>query len=221
MPWKVQRWVTPGGTRRAGPDAGTPVLRQVALGALGPQPSPGAARTAFLAAGRRSTARVASSCVGGTGRRSCWGGAFWNLLQLSFLECTEGAGSLPSWGCDITSDEMTPCVSGALGARRVLLPGENSKSSDFPESWAAPRAVAEREISPSSYSGRGSPGARGGAPALGPGCDPGVPGSSPASGSLHGACFSLCLCLCLSVSHEKINKIFKKNNTLFNLLEIV
>ena len=44
--------------------------------------------------------------------------------------------------------------------------------------------------------------------------DPGVLGSSPALGSLWGACFSLCRCLCpsLCVSHEKINKIFKKKS---------
>ena len=39
-----------------------------------------------------------------------------------------------------------------------------------------------------------------------------VPGLSPTWSSPQGACFSLSLCLCLSlcVSHEKINKIFKK-----------
>ena len=38
-------------------------------------------------------------------------------------------------------------------------------------------------------------------------------GSSLTSGSPYRACFSLCLCLCLSlyVSHEWMNKIFKKN----------
>ena len=41
------------------------------------------------------------------------------------------------------------------------------------------------------------------------------PGSGPTLGSLHGACVSLYLCLCLSfwVSHEQINKIFKKPKT--------
>ena len=56
------------------------------------------------------------------------------------------------------------------------------------------------------------------ASAFGSGCDPGVLGSSPPSGSLHGACFYLCLCLCLSpcVSHEWINKIFKKKILLWS-----
>ena len=52
-----------------------------------------------------------------------------------------------------------------------------------------------------------------GASALGSGRDPRALGS----GSLQGACFSLCLSLCFSlcVSHEQINKIFKKRTLHF------
>ena len=59
--------------------------------------------------------------------------------------------------------------------------------------------------------------------AFGPERDPGVLGWSPMLGSLHGACFSLCLCLCLFlsvVSHEELNKIFKKTVSM-KILEII